>query len=108
MPDSLLVLGGGYVALELAQLFARLGSTVTMLVRSRLASKEEPEVSTALEAVFADEGIRVVRRAQLQRDDPGPADRPGGRDRVRRRGGRSSFVPTRSWSRWAVAPSPRG
>lgn len=67
VPDSLLVLGGGYVAVELAQLFARLGSTVTMLVRSRLASKEEPEVSTALEAVFADEGIRVVRRAQVQR-----------------------------------------
>ena len=44
-PDSLLVLGGGYVALELAQMFARLGSKVTLLVRSRLASKEEPEVS---------------------------------------------------------------
>ena len=42
------VLGGGYVAAELAQLFARLGSSVTMLVRSRLGSKEEPEVSTAL------------------------------------------------------------
>ncbi|MGV9194405.1 mercury(II) reductase [Microbacterium sp. MC2] len=65
VPDSLLVLGGGYVALEQAQLFARLGSKVTMLVRSRLASREEPEVSRALETVFADEGIRVVRRAQV-------------------------------------------
>lgn len=63
VPESLLVLGGGYVALEQAQLFARLGSKVTLLVRSRLASKEEPEVSTALQEVFADEGIRVVRRA---------------------------------------------
>lgn len=63
VPDSLVVLGGGSVALELAQLFARLGSTVTMLVRSRLASKEEPEVSKALQEVFADECIRVVRRA---------------------------------------------
>lgn len=63
VPDSLLVLGGGYVALEMAQLFARLGSKVTLLVRSRLASKEEPEVSKALQEVFADEGIRVVRRA---------------------------------------------
>ena len=62
-PDSLLVLGGGYVALELAQMFARLGSKVTLLVRSRLASKEEPEVSRSLQEVFADEGIRVVRRA---------------------------------------------
>jgi mercuric reductase len=51
------------VALEQAQLFARLGAKVTLLVRSRLASKEEPEVSQALQEVFADEGIRVVRRA---------------------------------------------
>ncbi|WP_432558504.1 mercury(II) reductase [Granulicoccus sp. GXG6511] len=65
VPESLLVLGGGYVALELAQLFARLGSTVTMLVRSRLASAEEPEVNQVLESVFADEGITVVRQAQL-------------------------------------------
>ncbi|MCU6479076.1 mercury(II) reductase [Arthrobacter sp. A2-55] len=63
VPESLLVLGGGYVALEQAQLFARLGSKVTMLVRSRLASAEEPEASRALMGVFADEGIRVVRRA---------------------------------------------
>lgn len=64
-PDSLLVLGGGYVALEQAQLFARLGSKVTMLVRSRLASHEEPEASEALEQVFTDEGIRVVPRAAV-------------------------------------------
>lgn len=67
VPDSLLVLGGGYVALEQAQLFARLGSRVTVLVRSRLASKEEPEVSRTLQEVFADEGIRVVRRATVSR-----------------------------------------
>lgn len=65
VPESLLVLGGGYVALEMAQLFSRLGTRVTMLVRSRLASPEEPETSKALAAVFADEGIRVVPRATL-------------------------------------------
>ncbi len=65
VPDSLLVLGGGYVAMEQAQLFARLGARVTMLVRSRLASKEEPEASWALEDVFADEGIHVVRPAEV-------------------------------------------
>jgi len=65
VPDSLLVVGGGYVAMEQAQLFARLGSKVTMLVRSRLASAEEPDASRALMAVFADEGIRVVRRAAV-------------------------------------------
>lgn len=73
VPESLLVIGGGYVALEQAQLFARLGAKVTMLVRSRLASSEEPEASLALMGVFADEGIRVVRRATLSmvRTDPG-------------------------------------
>lgn len=65
VPESLLVLGGGYVALEQAQLFARLGSQVTMLVRSRLASREEPEVAKTLAGVFADERIRVIRRATV-------------------------------------------
>ncbi|WP_258802331.1 mercury(II) reductase [Pseudarthrobacter sp. NS4] len=65
VPETLLVVGGGYVALEQAQLFSRLGSNVTMVVRSRLASAEEPEVSLALTNVFADEGIRVTRRAAL-------------------------------------------
>lgn len=65
VPESLLVLGGGYVALEQAQLFARLGTSVTMLVRSRLASREEPEVDQSLQQVFVDEGIQVVRRAQV-------------------------------------------
>lgn len=65
VPESLLVLGGGYVALELAQLFARLGSTVTMLVRSRLASAEEPEVDQVLVEVLTEEGITVIRRAQI-------------------------------------------
>lgn len=72
VPESLLVFGGGSVAIEMAQLFSRLGSKVTMLVRSRLASSEEPEVARTLAAVFADEGIRVVRRAALTsvRTDP--------------------------------------
>ena len=47
VPESLLVIGGGYVAMEQAQLFSRLGAQVTMLVRSRLASHEEPEAATA-------------------------------------------------------------
>ncbi|XAS66726.1 mercury(II) reductase [Micrococcaceae bacterium Sec5.7] len=65
VPESLLVLGAGYVALEQAQLFSRLGSKVTILARTRLASREEPEASRTLAGVFADEGIRVIRRATL-------------------------------------------
>ena len=66
VPESMIVLGGGYVALEQAQLFARLGTKVTMLVRSRLASAEEPEASKALVGVFEDEGITVIRRATVE------------------------------------------
>jgi mercuric reductase len=65
LPESMIVIGGGYVALEQAQLFARLGTRVTVLARSRLASAEEPEASRALAGVFADEGIRVIRRTAL-------------------------------------------
>ena len=72
VPESMLILGGGYVAMEMAQLFSRLGSRVTMLVRSRLASQEEPEASKALAGVFADEGIRVVRRATANSVASGP------------------------------------
>ena len=65
VPESLLIIGGGYVGMEQAQLFARLGSKVTMVVRSRLASHEEPEVSRTLMGVFTEEGIRVLRRATV-------------------------------------------
>ncbi len=67
VPDSLLVLGGGYVGLEQGQLFARLGAKVTMIVRGeRLARAEEPEVSEAIAGVFADEGITVVTVGQVR------------------------------------------
>lgn len=74
VPESLLVLGGGYVGLEQAQLFARLGAKVTMLVRGeRLARAEEPEVSDVIAGVFADEGITVITGAALSQvhRDPG-------------------------------------
>ena len=73
VPESMIVLGGGYVALEQAQLFARLGSQVTVLVRSRLLSGEEPEVSKTLMGVFADEGIQVLRRAAVESVGTDPA-----------------------------------
>lgn len=65
LPASLLILGGGSVSLEQAQLFARLGTQVTVVARSRLASREEPEVSAVIQQVFTDEGIRVHPYTQL-------------------------------------------
>jgi pyruvate/2-oxoglutarate dehydrogenase complex dihydrolipoamide dehydrogenase (E3) component len=65
---SLIVLGGGAVALELGQFFARLGTRVTILQRGRtLLSEMDEDVGRALEAALIDEGIDVVTGAQLLR-----------------------------------------
>lgn len=59
-PDSLIILGGGYIALEAAQLFSRLGSKVTVLQRSeRILSNLEHDISTDLAKYFREEGIDV-------------------------------------------------
>ena len=61
LPRRLLVLGGGPIGVELAQAFARLGSTVTLVEAApRLLMREDAEVSALLEQVFADEGITVL------------------------------------------------
>ena len=59
-PRSLMVIGGGYIGCELAQMFARTGTKVTMVTRSHLLPGAEPEISDALARFLADEGI-VVR-----------------------------------------------
>ena len=59
LPKSLLVIGGGYIGCELAQMFARAGTEVTVVCRSRLLPKAEPEISEALVGYFRDEGISV-------------------------------------------------
>ena len=67
-PGSLIVLGGGAVALELGQFFARLGTRVTILQRGRtLLSEMDEDVGRALETALIDEGIEVVTGAQLLR-----------------------------------------
>ena len=61
LPDSLIVIGGGYIGCELAQMFARLGVRVTIVFRSRLLPEGEPEISEALAGYFKEEGITVRR-----------------------------------------------
>ena len=58
LPASMVVLGGGYVGLEQAQLFAHLGVRVTVV--GRFAPHTEPEIADVLRGVFADDGIDVV------------------------------------------------
>lgn len=59
LPKSLLILGGGYVGAELAQMFARAGVPVTLACRTCLLPAAEPEISAALTRYFRDEGIAV-------------------------------------------------
>ncbi|MBD3624427.1 MAG: mercury(II) reductase [Rhodobacteraceae bacterium] len=58
-PDSIMVLGGGYIGCELAQMASRLGVKVTLVTRSRLLPGAEPEVAEALTQAMESEGIAV-------------------------------------------------
>ena len=61
VPKHLLVLGGGYVGLEMAQALRRFGSRVTVIERNdALAHREDRDVSEALRELFDDEGIEVL------------------------------------------------
>src|SRR5579863_6634008 len=65
-PEHLIVLGGGYVGLELSQALRRLGSRVTLIERgSQVASNEDPDVSQAILQLFRDEGIDVLLGTQV-------------------------------------------
>jgi pyruvate/2-oxoglutarate dehydrogenase complex dihydrolipoamide dehydrogenase (E3) component len=64
IPEHLIVLGGGYVGLELAHAIRRFGSRVTIVEKSdRLANLEDEDVSEALAQLSRDEGIDVVTGA---------------------------------------------
>lgn len=64
LPASLVILGGGPVGLEQAQLWAHLGARVTLV--GRLAPYAEPEAADVLRAAFADDGITVVEEHAVE------------------------------------------
>ena len=67
LPTSMIVLGAGYIGVELAQMFSRMGVEVSLVCRSRLLPGAEPEISAALTDVFCDEGINVITGVQYRR-----------------------------------------
>ena len=75
VPDHLVVVGGGYVGTEYAQMYARFGADVTMFQRSeRLLPQEEPDVSSVIQSVFESEGMDVRTNTsvkQLESTDAG-------------------------------------
>ena len=61
LPGHVIVLGGGYVGIELAQALRRFGSEVTVIERGRqLAAAEDPDIAQAILENFANEGIEVL------------------------------------------------
>ena len=68
VPESMIVLGGGAIGAELAQVFARFGTAVTVVeALPRLVSFEEPEAGSLIERVFTAEGIKVCTDAPAER-----------------------------------------
>jgi pyruvate/2-oxoglutarate dehydrogenase complex dihydrolipoamide dehydrogenase (E3) component len=68
VPEHLLVLGGGYIGLELSQAMRRFGSKVTLIERSeQLVSREDDDVSEALGGVFRDESVEIILNARPKR-----------------------------------------
>lgn len=68
LPESMVILGAGYIALELGQTFARFGTKITMIERGdRLLSRGyEPEVGEVLQTVLEDEGIKVLLNSTIK------------------------------------------
>jgi pyruvate/2-oxoglutarate dehydrogenase complex dihydrolipoamide dehydrogenase (E3) component len=73
LPPRLVIVGGGYVGCEFAQIFRRFGSEVTIVAGGRVAPREDPDVSQLVQTILEAEGVRIL---------PGRTDRvaahPGG------------------------------
>ena len=88
VPESVAVIGSGYIALELGQLLRRLGAKVTLMQRSpRLLKTYDPEIGEAMTTVLADEGIELVAGVRYLRVDGGSGGRHvrlevAGRERI--------------------------
>ena len=68
LPEHLVVIGSGYIGLEMSQAFRRFGSKVTVIGRSeRLLHREDADVTEALRGLLEDEGIELALGVQIKR-----------------------------------------
>ena len=66
-PESMIVLGGGYVATELGQFYHRIGTKITFLIRSgHLMTHEDDDLGDALTEYLREEGITIQTHAQIE------------------------------------------
>ncbi len=71
LPQSLLIIGGGVIGVELGNMFVRAGVAVTICCRSRLLPETEPEISAALAESLRGEGVRVCEGVGYQKIEQG-------------------------------------
>lgn len=65
IPEHLLILGGGYIALEFGQMFARFGSKVTLIERAkRILKKEDADIAEEVTKLLAQEDIEIITSTQ--------------------------------------------
>lgn len=66
MPASMVIIGGRYIALELAQMFQRMGTKVTVLQRSdRILPTEDSDLTAALTGYLEDEGMSILTNVKM-------------------------------------------
>lgn len=71
LPSHLLVLGGGYIGLEFAQMFRRFGSAVTVVHRgAHLLSREDDDVADAMREILEADGIMMALNTTARRAEP--------------------------------------
>jgi pyruvate/2-oxoglutarate dehydrogenase complex dihydrolipoamide dehydrogenase (E3) component len=72
VPEHLVILGGGYEAVEFGQMFRRFGSAVTILQRGRhLLSREDEDVAAAVESILREDGLTLELSARATRVEGG-------------------------------------
>ena len=99
LPEHLIVLGGGYIGCEFAQMFRRFGSQVTIVERSEaFLPREDPDVGEQVLSIFREDGIDVRLGASAQNIEGqsgqiGPRPTPVAGRRASRRGDGSPRSP---------------
>jgi pyruvate/2-oxoglutarate dehydrogenase complex dihydrolipoamide dehydrogenase (E3) component len=60
LPEHLMIIGGGYIGLEFGQMFRRFGSRVTIITGSRLAGREDEDISAMIAEMLTEEGVEII------------------------------------------------
>lgn len=75
LPRKLVIIGGGYISLEMGQMFRRLGSEVSIIeIGPRLAAREDEDVSAAIADMLRAEGIELHMGVAIERVLPGKTE----------------------------------